>query len=92
MPDFTYETHQQCTAAKEIVVGKYVVHLGNNVEACTCPAFKFGKGKPCKHINQVKEQACFWHSMFGSLQSEEQNKNMVCPDCGGQTEYVRVAV
>ena len=30
--------------------GLYTVRANH----CTCPSFKFGKGKPCKHIERVK--------------------------------------
>ena len=34
---------------------KYIVDCVGEVWSCTCKAYKFGKGKPCKHIRHVVE-------------------------------------
>lgn len=59
--------------------------------SCTCKAFKFGKGKHCKHIKAAVELTpfCGWHQQYSS---EQQTKKGVCPKCGGETMYVRVGV
>ncbi len=33
--------------------GVYEVRYGGEVEHCTCPAFEFGHGLPCKHLLAV---------------------------------------
>ncbi len=54
---------------------------------CTCPAFKFGKGKACKHIDNVRDQRCAWN---GDLSIVEQVDK--CPDCDGPVSILEVAV
>lgn len=103
MPDLTIETMQQCTMlghlVKKTVKGSngqsYKVsasHGGRN--QCDCPAFKFAKGdeKTCKHIEQVLKEVCSWHQLYGTWQRPEDRENMVCAECGSNTEWVRVAV
>jgi len=55
--------------------------------SCTCPSFKFRKGE-CKHIKEVKGDACLWHQQFdgGEL------KDGKCPRCGGGVKFVMCAV
>ncbi len=92
------------TSAK---VGEYFL-TGIGLErlwpACTCSAYKFckhgtthfGRQKVpnwCKHIHQYHDNLCAWHEQDGThAQTDEQRKNMLCPKCGGETEWVRVAV
>lgn len=112
MPDFTTESHQECTEwrRKNIDVPSesdpdktYTVtadfserRMRNNEFYCSCPAYKYQKmgktKKMCKHIKKVKDQFCGWHSMWGKSQTEEEKKNNICPECGGKTETVQVAV
>ena len=63
---------------------------------CTCQAFQFGGGKPCKHIKQVKASGarCGWN---GELEptatcAHDAQGNPCCPDCGGPVESIRVGV
>ena len=35
---------------------------------------------------------CNWHELHGKGQTPEQKDQMVCPDCGELTDYVKVAV
>ena len=48
----------------------------------------------CKHIQKVYSgKLCLWHEQASHIkQTIEQRKNMVCPKCGGKTEWVKVAV
>jgi len=57
---------------------------------CTCDAFKYGKGKTCKHIVSVKHERCGWN---GELEpSAEANPDGTCPCCGGPTDVLPVGV
>jgi hypothetical protein len=104
MPDFTIETRSQCRSLSvhHANVGGYEqsgLHDERCWPTCTCPAYKFSKrtinfgGQTvpphCKHIREAEEKACGWHEMFSP---ERQAQKGVCPRCGGETEYVRVAV
>jgi hypothetical protein len=44
---------------------------------------------PCKHIKEAEKKICGWHEMWSD---EKQTIKGICPRCGGETEYVRVAV
>ena len=63
-----------------------------NDYACTCPAYKFGKGKYCKHILAVKGERCAWgeEAFCGSF--TEANPDGTCPMCGGETKVIQVGV
>ncbi len=56
---------------------------------CTCQAFKFGKGKECKHIKQVKGEWCGWHQQHDGGEPTPDHK---CPKCGGEIVGVLCAV
>lgn len=73
--------------------------------ACTCPAYKFKKAgvvnfgghmvpNPCKHIKKYEESICGWHEVYSleGTQTKEQREHMICPLCGGPTEWVQVGV
>ncbi len=98
MPDLTYEIHQQCKPPMVMTSrnGKYTITgIGRERQFphCTCPAYKFGKGKECKHIREAEEDMCGWHSMFSDeVQTDYQRENQICPRCGGDTELVYVGV
>jgi len=69
---------------------------------CTCSAYKFSKATesfgghpvkpPCKHIERVQQTRCSWHELYGVAQTVYQSTKRVCPECGGSTEWVSVAV
>lgn len=95
MSDFTIEYHQQCS--------KSTPHAQFSVRGysqfwdmmgglqCTCKGFQFRK--TCKHVREIEDNLCSWHSAWSDkVQTEEQEQNHVCPECGGSTETVRVAV
>lgn len=54
---------------------------------CTCLAFKFGKGKRCKHIESVSANRCGWNGTLDIVEHVDE-----CPDCGGPVESLEVAV
>ena len=99
---------QQCNklSIPSIQIEKYIVTgLGSerHYPECTCPAFKFSKRteifggrmmpKFCKHIDKALEELVCWHEQWGEeVQTDEQEKLMICPKCGGETELVNVAV
>ena len=55
---------------------------------CTCDAFKFGKGKECKHIKLAKEHFCGWHQQLDGGELIDGK----CPNCNGETVSVMCAV
>lgn len=63
--------------------------------SCSCPAFKFGGGKHCKHILQVKNSGhrCGWNQ---HIDGGEPNKTVsgedCCPRCGGEIFAFRAGV
>ena len=59
---------------------------------CTCPAFKFSKGKMCKHIKACQPLRCAWNegALTGSFMDAPEDG--VCPECGGPLRAVGVAV
>ena len=107
MHDLTIVPMQQCKQLSRSVyqIGKYLVTgMGseNSYPHCTCPAYKYGKRiinfggvhypEFCKHIFQVMKERCEWHEISGKAQTGEQRKKMICPECGGETEWVNVGV
>lgn len=93
MPDFTYEIFFNCETAEsystEVQGSKtYTVSFGPSKEgsdwSCTCDAFKYGKGKYCKHIEQVKDQRCGWMQYVHGEQPVEKNHEYLCPKCGSK--------
>jgi hypothetical protein len=56
--------------------------------SCDCQAFKFGKGKECKHIKLAKEWFCGWHQQHDGGSPI----NGKCPECNGEITGVMCAV
>ena len=99
MPDLTIETYAVC----ESVVGPKTIKVkGSNGKeytvsglfvnsmdpSCTCFAYKFSKNRNCKHIDQARDSVCGWQEFL----HEPQEKEGVCPRCGGPTTFERYAV
>lgn len=72
---------------------------------CTCPAFKFGKGKECKHILKVCGQRCNWTGTEPwKRPATEWEQGMLihagdevavvncCPQCKGPVKAIQEAV
>ena len=57
---------------------------------CECKAFRYGKGKNCKHIKHVlaKHLRCGWQ---GGTPAEKDGE-YICPECGDTASPIRVAV
>ena len=102
MPDLTIETAMVC-ASNESWQGQYegskgeyyTVEWGRKVRgpvqygwSCSCPAFKFGRGRECKHIEAAKTERCAWNAEM-SVGGTDLDK---CPECNGPVSSVRVAV
>lgn len=95
MPDLTYHTARWCQENEHFsttVRGSREYHVSyDNRQGwhCTCPAFKFGKGKSCKHIDLADKAKCDygWEAACGS--PIEMGKE--CPKCGGPTAIMRYA-
>ena len=107
MYDLTIVQMQQCKQLSQSVyqIDKYIVTgMGseNTYPQCTCLAYKYGRRtvnfggryypELCKHILQVMKERCEWHEISGKAQTDEQRKNMICLECGGETEWVNVGV
>ena len=60
---------------------------GSRDFSCTCAAFKFRHGY-CKHINDVRNQACLWHQQFHGGKAIDGN----CPNCGEKVIGIMCAV
>ena len=98
MPDLTIEYFYHCESAESFstqVEGsngkKYTVSYGFAARGpyqydytCTCAAFKFSKGQPCKHIEQVKASGkhCNWQQFDEGGELSEQGGEKCCPKCG----------
>lgn len=103
MSDLTLVLAQQCVSNRSHSVdvpsdssgGSYTVVTGDERTEpfCTCKWFKFNKPELCKHIKRVAAKLCRWHAMYSTEpQSEGDKEAMLCPACGGSTEWVQVAV
>lgn len=108
MGDLTIVSMQQCKklSVTSIQIGDYVVSgMGSErtYPTCTCPAYRFGKRevdfggrmypKTCKHIDEAERLLVCWHEQWGEeVQTDEQRGQMICPKCGGETEWVQVGV
>ena len=97
MPDLTIEVYYHCQSAESFTIqvvgqhGTYTVSYGAMQHGpyeydytCTCQAFKFGKGKPCKHIKDVQKlgQHCNWLQQTDGGEPIEKNGQKCCPNCG----------
>lgn len=62
--------------------------------SCTCPAYKFSKNGSCKHIEMTKPLKCNhgWEAAAGSPVDDWVGDEYLCPECGGPSTGVRVAV
>jgi uncharacterized Zn finger protein len=66
----------------------YSVYVRGEDSHCTCPGHKF-HGK-CKHVTAARAEMCTWSSTDDEPQSLQQNVEMRCPRCDGDTELVKV--
>jgi hypothetical protein len=70
-------------------------HNWNYDYSCTCESYKFGKGKDCKHIKEVKAQnlRCGWsQDLDGGKPKKVRRWHFVCPKCGGPLTVDKIAV
>jgi uncharacterized Zn finger protein len=67
----------------------YSVYVRGEESHCSCPGHKY-HGK-CKHVTAARERACTWTSAAAEQQSLQDNVNMVCPCCTGDTELAELA-
>lgn len=81
------------------------LHGGEVPPTCTCMAFRFQKvprdQKFCKHIAYVQRHACMWNCQWNegntvSLEPVEITETTIpdskCPNCGGPTVAMMIAV
>lgn len=96
MHDLTRETRKWCSSNESWetdITGKngktYTVTYGRVNHGpylynyvCTCEAFKFGKGKPCKHIEEAKTRHCMFNHEAACGGGCDTTGLDVCPKCG----------
>lgn len=107
MPDLNIECRSWCKSnedwEKQVLGSKgktYTVKFGqlpsgaeySHGFTCDCEAYKFGQGKPCKHILAVKDQKCDWNHEACMGSGEDRPANGKCPKCGGEISVIRIAV
>ena len=78
MGDLTIELMQQCLG--------YQYGCSSEKWSSQGGCWPFRKTGECKHM-------CTWHELVGDpIQTTKQRDNLICPKCGGDTEWVRVGV
>lgn len=105
MPDLMIETRVTCKAnlnwSKKYTSssgnGTYTVHYGpvhggqySHDYTCDCPAGQHGK--MCKHVKQAQQDKCDWGWEAFCGDDPQPNADGTCPNCGGPTTGVRIAV
>lgn len=107
MPDLSIECHSWCATneswERKVLGSKgktYTVRFEalprgadcSHGFTCECEAFRFGGGKPCKHIKAVEGERCAWNFEACMGSSEPRPANGKCPKCGGELRGIRIAV
>lgn len=105
MPDMTKEYRRWCASneswSKLIQGSKGKTHLvkysrvhGRDLYdyTCTCDAFKFGKGKECKHITEAKKSHCMFNHDACCGGGGAEVKGNVCPNCGDDLLTIAIMV
>lgn len=98
MLDLTIEIMQQCASmdpsrSNGWNIGGYrqTIHPVTYEVECSCKGYQFRH--KCKHADEADKTRCHWHQNYSAeVQTEEQEAEMVCPRCGGETMYVKVGV
>lgn len=63
--------------------------------SCSCDSFKFGRGKYCKHIQQVQASGkyCGWNQQIdGGTPVEDKPGELKCPKCKDSVFAFRAGV
>ena len=62
--------------------------------SCTCKSYKFGSGKHCKHIKEVKEsnKHCKWMQFTDGDDVVTENGERLCPSCNAKAHSMGWAV
>lgn len=65
-------------------------HLVSYDYSCSCPAYKFGKGKHCKHIEQTKagDGHCNWMQFTDTSGHAYSGSEDRCPKCGAEVRWM----
>ena len=68
----------------------YMVRFNRGAWSCNCPSYKW-RGTACKHIHRAEKDRCGygWEAAAGS---PLEFPDKTCPECGGPTTVVEVAV
>lgn len=70
---------------------KYVVHVNpwanrSEQHVCECKGYQF-RGR-CRHQKEAHQNHCGWNAAESvESQTPEQERNRICPRCGGPTHY-----
>lgn len=83
-PWFTVEMESQSEpgVVHEVMVPLPTDDIGDFI--CDCRGFEY-RGM-CKHIEEVSENMCRWDSTLNAeQQTPDQERDMMCPRCGGRT-------
>lgn len=77
--------------------GAYTVTYGESATgpysydwSCNCPSFKYRHR--CRHIEEAKQLRCTWGAEAFCGSRPIPNPDGSCPQCGGPTRPIRVAV
>jgi hypothetical protein len=109
MPDLTIEIAWTCKTNvywETNVMGSQLYYVtwrqGPRPEAdamygwhCSCPAYQYGHGKYCKHIEAViaEGKRCGWNAELDpTAQCDIANFEPFCPQCGGEVISFKVGV
>ena len=97
MPDFTLETAPICKTVRAFgmkVAGHDVSYgptpYGRYQYGWDCDCAEFAKDRyGCEHTREAAKHRCGWNS---HCEPYTMPKDRKCPDCGGELDFVRVAV
>jgi hypothetical protein len=102
MPDLSIEYRQWCETNEywecRMPGGKgnvYTVVWSRGHDGCaytcTCEAFKFGKGKECKHIAKAKLKHCRWNWQAVAGDGDTTPRT-ICPKCKRDLKTLKIGV
>jgi len=103
MPELDIIPMQYCKSGHEFQSWKVKSSNGTKMyEVCyrpykpdvpfTCTCIGFRVRKDCKHIKEKWHEVCFWSELHFKQQTDEQAEQMICPECGGPTIWIRTGV
>lgn len=93
LPDLTLIHVQECCSLDGIQTFqlgskpyRVTVSADETHDNCECPGKKFHG--TCKHVAEARSKCCWWSSMYSEeAQTPQQQMEMRCPKCGGDTRF-----